>query len=153
VIEECIGYILESLGDKNTVVRWSAAKGLGRIVERLPKYLGDEVIGSVVQMLGDRGDPDMWHGGCFALAELSRRGLLLPSRLSEVIPLVLKVSSPPPFPSLHPLVYALPFVFNRHFNMTSEQVLTAWEQMSEMPLVMFAGVAFLFLSSCLFYFG
>lgn len=72
------------------MVRWSAAKGIGRITNRLSKNLGDEVVGSALELF-DLGEGDEgWHGGCLALAELARRGLLLPSRLDEVVPLILK---------------------------------------------------------------
>ncbi|TKC39288.1 hypothetical protein EI555_004091, partial [Monodon monoceros] len=55
-VESVIEQLLVGLKDKDTIVRWSAAKGF-------------------------QETDNAWHGGCLALAELSRRGLLLPSRL------------------------------------------------------------------------
>lgn len=37
---------------------------------RLPKELADEVVGSVLELLGPRENDAAWHGGCIALAEL-----------------------------------------------------------------------------------
>lgn len=61
---------------------------MGRITIRLPRSFGDEVVEAVTQLLTPAESDASWHGGCLALAELSRRGLLLPSRLPGVVPLV-----------------------------------------------------------------
>ncbi|KAG7460255.1 hypothetical protein MATL_G00219380 [Megalops atlanticus] len=89
-IENVIEQLLVGLKDKETIVRWSAAKGIGRVTGRLPKELADEVVGSVLECFSFQETDNAWHGGCLALAELGRRGLLLPSRLPDVVPLILK---------------------------------------------------------------
>ncbi|MBN3314189.1 TBCD protein, partial [Atractosteus spatula] len=81
-IENIIEQLLVGLKDKDTIVRWSAAKGIGRVTGRLPKELADEVVGSVLDCFSFQETDNAWHGGCLALAELGRRGLLLPSRLT-----------------------------------------------------------------------
>ncbi|NWR35105.1 TBCD protein, partial [Tachuris rubrigastra] len=96
-IENVVEQLLVGLKDKDTIVRWSAAKGIGRITGRLPKELADDVIGSLLDFLTQlcsaisfQETDNAWHGGCLALAELGRRGLLLPSRISDVVPVMLK---------------------------------------------------------------
>ena len=70
-------------------MRWSAAKGIGRITGRLPADLADEVVGSLIELFSPRETDGAWHGSCLALAELGRRGLLLPARLGQVVPHIL----------------------------------------------------------------
>jgi len=88
-IEDVIEELLVGLKDKDTVVRWSAAKGIGRVTGRLPRALADEVVGSLLDLFTQRETDGAWHGGCLALAELGRRGLLLPERLPQVVPSIL----------------------------------------------------------------
>ncbi|KAG9297370.1 hypothetical protein G9A89_009454 [Geosiphon pyriformis] len=102
-IEDIIEILLKGLRDKDTIVRWSAAKGIGRLGNRLPQELADDVLGSLLELFSENsfvradGIVDMsavsdhtWHGTCLAVAELARRGLLLPKRLDEVIPWITK---------------------------------------------------------------
>ena len=50
---------------------------------------GDEVAASVLGVFeSPAASETTWHGGCLALAELARRGLLLPPRLPAVAAIV-----------------------------------------------------------------
>ncbi|KAJ8961404.1 hypothetical protein NQ318_014649 [Aromia moschata] len=89
-VEEVIDQLMQGLRSLDSIVRWSAAKGIGRVTGRLPKELADEVVGTVLELFSPRESDGAWHGGCLALAELGRRGLLLPDRLPQVVPVVLK---------------------------------------------------------------
>ncbi|XP_040292612.1 tubulin-specific chaperone D [Bufo bufo] len=89
-IENVVEQLLVGLKDKDTIVRWSAAKGIGRLTGRLPRELADDVVGSMLDCFSFQETNNAWHGGCLALAELGRRGLLLPSRLPDVVPVILK---------------------------------------------------------------
>ena len=83
IVEIC----LRGLRDSETFVRWGSAKALGRIASRLPQDFADEIVGAILECLSVIENDSTWHGACLALAELARRGLLLPNRLSEVVPL------------------------------------------------------------------
>lgn len=82
-LEQIVEVLLCGLRDKDTVVRWSAAKGIGRITGRLPYEFADDIVQSVLELfIATEGD-GAWHGASLALAELARRGVLLPHRLPE----------------------------------------------------------------------
>jgi hypothetical protein len=87
-VASVVQVLLDGLRDRDSDVRWSAAKGVGRVTMALPRAAADDVVGSVLELLVDTEGDAAWHGGCLALAELARRGLLLPARLRAVVPLV-----------------------------------------------------------------
>ncbi|DAZ95162.1 TPA: hypothetical protein N0F65_012416 [Lagenidium giganteum] len=84
-LEQIVEVLLCGLRDKDTVVRWSAAKGIGRITGRLPFEFADDVVQSVLELFVSTEGDGAWHGATLALAELARRGVLLPSRLQEAV--------------------------------------------------------------------
>ena len=54
------------------VFRWSSAKGIGRIANRLQKHFVDDVLSSVLDLFTVTEADSAWHGGCLALAELGK---------------------------------------------------------------------------------
>ena len=89
-VEDAVGHMISSLEDQSTIVRWSAAKGLGRLTERLPAVCADDVLDALLGLCEKEDKDHAWHGACLSLAELARRGLLLPSRLEHVVPVIVR---------------------------------------------------------------
>lgn len=76
LIEEAIETALQSLSEKDTVIRWSAAKSLGSICKRLDI----EQRLHLISMLFPAGEfhllhPDLLHGLALSFAELLRNGV------------------------------------------------------------------------------
>ncbi|PWN18835.1 ARM repeat-containing protein [Microstroma glucosiphilum] len=102
-IDSYISQLLRGLQDKDTLVRYSSAKGLARICERLPGFFIDQVAEAVTDLfqinvltLND-GSQDYsavseftWQGACLGLAEMGRRGLLSEATLGEQLEWVKK---------------------------------------------------------------
>jgi hypothetical protein len=84
VIPGVIDALLTALRDADTVVRWSAAKGLGRIAARLPSQCAEDVNDALLELFSPAEMDAAWQGACLALAEVVRHGLLPTQRLPEV---------------------------------------------------------------------
>ncbi len=95
--------LIDALQHKDTVVRYSAAKGLARLCDRLPTSFLTQVVEAIISLFHinipdlNEGANDLssvsehtWQGACMALAELSRRGLLFADMLGEALPWILK---------------------------------------------------------------
>ena len=48
-VEEVLEILLGGLKDEDSVVRWSAAKGVGRVTGRLPRSMADDVLLALLQ--------------------------------------------------------------------------------------------------------
>ncbi|KAG6814258.1 hypothetical protein H0H92_015373 [Tricholoma furcatifolium] len=88
-MEVTLERLFDALQDKDTIVRWSAAKGIARISERLPLFFSDQILETILGLFSIHSiaaanlydlpaiAESTWHGACLACAEMSRRGLAL----------------------------------------------------------------------------
>ena len=84
-IEDILVVLMDALRHQSHITRYSAAKGIGRITNRLSKEMGGQIVTNILKMLHFRENDSAWHGSCLALAELARRGMILPDQLCQVI--------------------------------------------------------------------
>ncbi|VDL94516.1 unnamed protein product [Schistocephalus solidus] len=88
-VADVVDNLMDALKSKFTFIRWSAAKGLGRICSRLTAPFVEDVLSAILGLCTRLETFSAWHGASLALAELGRRCLLLPEKLEKVIPVVL----------------------------------------------------------------
>ena len=104
-VEDAVEDLMTGLEDKDTIVRWSAAKYISRLSSLLPLSFSDQIAEAVISLydrdavsVGETDEYDLsavkestWHGASLAVAEMARRGVLNPERLAQLVPWLLRV--------------------------------------------------------------
>jgi hypothetical protein len=88
-VNDILSALFEQLNNSLSVVRWSAAKGVGRIVERLPLILANEAIEYLFSLFSNKDDYNLINGVCLCLGEFTLRGCLPLDTISRAIPFLL----------------------------------------------------------------
>jgi hypothetical protein len=90
---------------QDTLVRWSASKGISRTSERLPLDFVNQVVDTIFSLFKIHSvaaatlydvpaiAEGTWHGACLACAEMVRRGLVGREKLPELVEWLSKVRS------------------------------------------------------------
>lgn len=87
-LEPIINSLFVGVQDSQTKIRYSSAKGLARIANRLPKESADDILDAVFDLMKDETNEHAWHGGCLTIAEMARYGLILPEKLNRTAELI-----------------------------------------------------------------
>ncbi|KAK4574838.1 hypothetical protein LTR86_001680 [Recurvomyces mirabilis] len=97
VLEDVIDYLLRSLGDRDTPVRYAAAKAMSLIIQELDSGMGHEVIQAILDMFKQdlprqtnkldfrAADPLKWHGLTLALAHTLFKRTASPEQLPDIV--------------------------------------------------------------------
>ncbi|KIY64974.1 ARM repeat-containing protein [Cylindrobasidium torrendii FP15055 ss-10] len=101
-IETILEQLFNTLQDRDTVVRWSAAKSVARIAAALPADFSDQICSTVMNQFSIHSitaatiydmptiAENTWHGACLACAEMARRGLVRAELLPVLVDWVCK---------------------------------------------------------------
>lgn len=82
--------LFTGLESQLSIVRWSAAKGIGRIVERLPYSYANQAVEFAFSLFDDYDNYNLINGACLTFAEFTLRGVFLPSTMIRAMPIILK---------------------------------------------------------------
>uniref|UniRef100_A0AC35TTT9 Tubulin-specific chaperone D n=1 Tax=Rhabditophanes sp. KR3021 TaxID=114890 RepID=A0AC35TTT9_9BILA len=85
MLEKIINTLFVGLRDENSEVRYSSAKGLGRITSRLSVDYAEDVINQVFNQCFKSNKSSCWHGGALAIAEMTHRGFILPHQIGKIV--------------------------------------------------------------------
>jgi tubulin-specific chaperone D len=85
LLETIIDFLLTNLSHKEYIVRWSSAKGLGRLCERLTKQMVDDILQNIFNLFENEENEYSWQGACLCIAELCKRGMILPEKLGTIV--------------------------------------------------------------------
>lgn len=101
-IEGVVDEMLIALRDRDTTIRWSAAKYMVRIASRVPSEFADQLLDAVMEVYtvhyvqGEELNPitePSWHGATLACAEFARQGLINKLKVATALEWVLKALS------------------------------------------------------------
>ncbi|KAI6039323.1 armadillo-type protein [Pisolithus marmoratus] len=96
-LESVLNMLFKAVQDRDTIVRWSAAKGIGRLSERLSNDFAGQVMENILHLFSVHtiagatvyNMPSIaeatWHGACLASAEMARRALVPPTLLPNLL--------------------------------------------------------------------
>jgi tubulin-specific chaperone D len=103
ILEEILDWLLSSLSDKDTIVRYTTAKAVSRIVLSLPAAFADEIISTLFQKMGEgllkqtpqwdfsSVDENSWHGCLLCLADIAWYRPLPSNQIEDTITYSLNV--------------------------------------------------------------
>uniref|UniRef100_A0A1I7SGS8 Tubulin-specific chaperone D n=1 Tax=Bursaphelenchus xylophilus TaxID=6326 RepID=A0A1I7SGS8_BURXY len=86
-VEGILQSLQKCLDSDSNDVRWASAKGMARILARLPENHTQRVVDELMTRLRKDKSTCFWNGACLLLAELTTRGCILP----KTIPLLLGI--------------------------------------------------------------